>query len=233
MAGSDVRAPRRARYIWTKLRLKQEFPVTFAEALAPWNTPPTGYLTQTDLPPRADYVTALTGVTNVPLQSQSSACLYLALQQSRSNINTTPESVLNPSELTSVPQNGRPPVSLIVDAWSVPVVFSRWPYKDIGLNPSGAQAAPPWLDPQDPEGYLSDPAWMGTPGYNAFAALCHPTDRGKSYKLQPVIVSAGPDKDFGYKNYQTLEVLPSLPGTPVTYYDNIYSNRIRLGGTSN
>jgi prepilin-type N-terminal cleavage/methylation domain-containing protein len=54
MAGSDAR---RAKIIWRKARLKQEFPMTFADALAP-NIPS---LSQTDLPPRQSYVDTFNG----------------------------------------------------------------------------------------------------------------------------------------------------------------------------
>src|SRR5262249_25384716 len=59
MAGGH---PQRARVIWKKLRLRQEFPMNFSEALFPWRIslkPSGSSLSQTDLPFRPAYFLAL------------------------------------------------------------------------------------------------------------------------------------------------------------------------------
>src|SRR5262249_47544388 len=56
LAGGDAK---RARVIWIKLRLKQEFPSNFDEARAPYKNldgSTNSFLGNTDLPPRASYV---------------------------------------------------------------------------------------------------------------------------------------------------------------------------------
>jgi hypothetical protein len=201
--------------------------VTFAEARAPYATPPNKFLGAQDLPGLPTYVSALAGMSGAP--SESGVCLYMALSQGRSGVQTTPDIVLNSSELkatTRADGSINADAKMILDAWRTPLIFSRWPYKNTELNLKGMEPSPPWRDREDPEGLLSDPAWVGSDGHKAFMNLCHPTDKKKSYMLQPVIVSAGPNKDFGLKNPITLEV-----DKPNAANDNIYSYRLRLGGS--
>ena len=83
MAGGD---PGRAKVIWRKLRLKQEFPMTFAEALAPYMTYANAscpFLTASDLPPLPAFNVLPNIKANTLKQPflESSICLVLALQQ--------------------------------------------------------------------------------------------------------------------------------------------------------
>jgi prepilin-type N-terminal cleavage/methylation domain-containing protein len=118
LAGGDDKL---ARVIWKKLRLKQEFPMTFAEALAPYNlstyafvpNPPfvasTFPINSSDLPPLSAYTNALKNVVrgdgtiisaNWQLGGQkvtgqpfveSSILLLLALQQNRAGVSVSPD----------------------------------------------------------------------------------------------------------------------------------------------
>src|SRR5262249_40518013 len=88
---------RRARVIWTKLRLKQLLPMNFSEALTPWQLPsqyapfanPAYILVSSDLPANPTYQTVLNnaGITGPGSQlpnvwpGESSPMLLLALQQ--------------------------------------------------------------------------------------------------------------------------------------------------------
>src|SRR5579871_526200 len=71
MGGGDAH---RVRVIYVKLRLRQEFPISFAEV----TNPPAGAL-----PGLPTYVTAVTGKGGSPEQ-ECSACLLMALSRARS-----------------------------------------------------------------------------------------------------------------------------------------------------
>src|SRR5438128_4872844 len=77
LAGNDTN---RAHVIWTKLRLKQQFPMNFREALTP--TPPGLFVS---LAPAPVFFQALQGKPTFadPQIYESSVCLLLALSQGR------------------------------------------------------------------------------------------------------------------------------------------------------
>ena len=75
LAGSD---PLRARVIWKKLKLRQEFPMTIVEATT---APPIPGLSATDLQPIASYKAAASKFNSGP--GDSAALLVLALQRNR------------------------------------------------------------------------------------------------------------------------------------------------------
>src|SRR6516225_9898971 len=80
--------PRRARILWIKMRLKQEFPTSYSEALNPLPAgllQPAGPLVAADLPAKNVFVQALPAAANNPA-TESSACLLLALTQGRGGI---------------------------------------------------------------------------------------------------------------------------------------------------
>lgn len=183
MAGND---PRRARVIWKKLRLKQEFPMSFLEASDPnlyYGAPPPppppplpspSALTPADLPSlykKALATLPATGNFNSstkPFQ-ESAACLLLALKQSRGGA-----TALSPDELGSgaIDVNGDG-LKEIVDGWGNPMAFFRFPTATgdpatptvadelNGLNPATpGSTASKFRDPIDPEGTLMNPAWL-------------------------------------------------------------------------
>src|SRR5262245_9518072 len=91
---------RRSRVIFKKLRLRGEFPTTFAEALAP----SAGFY-GTPVKPKPTYVTALAGVNPnaVPPDMQAAVLLFLALGQSRRGMAAfKAEELVEPTAITTV-----------------------------------------------------------------------------------------------------------------------------------
>jgi hypothetical protein len=189
--------PKIARIIHVKLRLKQEFPMSYYEV---FHQDPT-------LPPIQEYIDKLNqaGVFDVgsisppPPQlpyaapDENSACLVMALQRSRGGKGTNLDDLLGPgiagstSTQTIVPtpgsvQSPRPltrALPIIIDAWESPIVFYRWPTGNADVDGSGPglNSVPAvrleQRDPQDPEGTLQDlQTWWPTL-HVQFEQLCH------------------------------------------------------------
>lgn len=209
----------RARLLYLKFRLKQEFPTSFAAALnpAPSFLPPqtvpgvTGTFTG-----KPAYVKALANVT-LPVDKQSAALLVLTLEQGRGGAAATPldQTVGN----TFIRQESG--VRYLVDSWGTPLQFFTFP-----ATPSAAMTdLAGGADPQDPEGLLKPvnvSRWQAAP---AFATLLHPQIDGR--KLIPVIVSAGPDRELGG---QPAATNPWMDLSGAAADDNIYSYRLRQTG---
>jgi hypothetical protein len=205
LAGGD--GPR-ARVIYVKLRLRQEFPTSFAEALNTTNPP-------SPLPALPSYAAALQGAPNAPLETQAAACLWLALKEQRGS-GFNPDTGLTASELGAL----SPTLKYIKDGWGGPLYLSRWPVGSTDLNPAGAPQ-PGIHDALDPNGYLSHPTWCQMWGGN-FAALCHPVAAGASWTLdRPVIGSPGPDGALGLDATMTVTNLQAAR-------DNIYSYQLQI-----
>jgi prepilin-type N-terminal cleavage/methylation domain-containing protein len=231
MAGNH---PVRARIIWKKLRLKQEFPVTYTEATAPYLAAAAIYnLPAADLPAKSVYVRALPAAAASTVDS--SALLLLALQQKRGGLRLEPDSMTS----VSVADINGYGVKEILDAWGNPLAFYRWPTGNAELQgknpaPAGAKAAR-YADPLDPEGLLLSQGWyndaLGNPTQMRlqFESLCHPIspDNGNTaYFIIPALASAGIDGNFGLD--ATLNITD-----PVAAADNLYSWRLRLGNKGN
>jgi hypothetical protein len=105
-----------AQTVWTQLRLRQEFPASFAEATHPVVSGPVS------LQPKQYYVRALAGLpaTTNPSTWQSSVCLVLALSQSRRGVQGRLEEAVGESTIQYV--NG---VQVLVDPWGTPIGFRR------------------------------------------------------------------------------------------------------------
>jgi prepilin-type N-terminal cleavage/methylation domain-containing protein len=243
---------RRQKVLWVKLRLKQEFPMNFSEAKSP---------APTYIDARPSYVDALGGTNWTPPdptvfpEAQASACLYLALKQNRRGMNFDIDSALSSAEIGTTPpftftKSGATKTltfNTIVDGWGNPIVLYRWPTGNTELTPSGGWSAPPFRDPQDPEGTLCDPSWTGAA---TFQGICHhplfPTSSPpKTAYLTPVLASAGAQyaqklKKVTTPMYQSVFGLNANmgpdgnvgpPAVPSTGNDigNIYSYRLREG----
>lgn len=227
--GADPQTPKRARVIWKKLRLKQEFPMTFAEALNP-NLTYAGAATtvsSTDLPAKKSYVNALTGKAAANSAKwpfiESSTCLLLALQEKRGG------TAVNIDELNAaaLDLNGDG-LKELVDPWNNPIAFFRFPTSNDApiagnnamdaANPAGPNdTAAKFRDPYDPEGTLVNPAWNNygnwtAGGVGTFEQMCHlvhiPNSTlatSTSYQpwpryMLPTLVSAGRDGLWGINN---------------------------------
>jgi prepilin-type N-terminal cleavage/methylation domain-containing protein len=218
IAGTD---PLRMQVVWTKLRQRQEFPQTFDEAL---NAPPSagGVPAPPQLAPLATYTTYLTtqnGITGSSASTsafESSACLLLALQRTAGGGGYKPEDIGSSGAVVEMTA-GSGKVKVLVDAWGSPLAFFRWPTGSVELNPPGTPSpgtGQPGAtnDTGDPTGLLCAPSWQGTSGspstnYNNFTTVLgyfppFPSTAGGgsaplSFKLKPLIVSAGPDKLLG------------------------------------
>jgi len=220
LAGGD---PIRARVIWKKLRLKQEFPNTLAEAKAPYkDVNGTAVLSATDLPPIASYATAANKIATGA--SDSAALLVLILARNRG------AGTINADDLGSaaIDVNGDG-YKEVVDGWGNPVQFYRWPTASAAVDALRPTNSVPFRDPLDPSGTLLNATWYGaatqlTTNAQFFESLCHkikpPTATGGGSNgayLIPVIVSSGRDGVLGLDT-TTLTVTNATGAA-----DNIYS----------
>jgi prepilin-type N-terminal cleavage/methylation domain-containing protein len=216
MAGNDLHATARARVLYVKLKQRQAFPMTFDEALNPSPLPP--------LQPYAAFLRGL-GVTRsspVTRPYESAVCLLLALERAPGGGGVKVEDLgVGTVTATLTLANGKQ-VNYLADGWKSPLVFCRWPTGSKELNPNGPAAGR--NDPGDPEGLLNVPGWLATPALATFRLYCHDlpprTGGPTSFKLVPLIASAGPDKKLDL-NPSTLEELG--PGAK----DNLYSTSAR------
>jgi prepilin-type N-terminal cleavage/methylation domain-containing protein len=235
MAGNDQR---RARVIWKKLRLKQEFPMSYYEAWYPYAAPNgTIIIPASDLPPKSYYTRKLPQpaapptAAPTPGSAESGACLLLALSQLRGGVWLNPDDLPN-TALTDTNGDG---LKEIVDGWGVPLGFYRWPTGNSelrGTNPAAAGAkGARFADPLDPDGLLLAAGWYNdatgkpTPMRLQFESLCHvisPDNGSTAYYIIPAIASAGVDGSFG------VDASLNADGTG-TDADNLYSWRLRLG----
>jgi prepilin-type N-terminal cleavage/methylation domain-containing protein len=214
MVGGDTHDVARARVVYIKLRQRQAFPMTFDEALNPAPLP--------RLKPYAVYLNDL-GVARSTSQTapyESAICLLMALERSPGSAGVKAEDLGGTATLALPGGEAR----YLVDYWRTPLAFCRWPTGDQQLNPQGP--SPGRNDPDDAEGLLNIPAWLATPGAPLFRRLCHDlparaTGAGpSSYRLAPLVVSAGPDRDLAL-DPRTFR--PLGPGAN----DNLSSNRVR------
>jgi hypothetical protein len=215
-AGNDEK---RARVMYVKFRLKQEFPTSFAEALNP-----------APMQPKKNYVKYLSnlGVTtsNPPANYESAACLYMALSEGTSGVKTNLDQ-LNVG-VKSFGPNGQ--IKAVVDDWGNPLVFARWPTGDPTLDGLAPVKNPKLRDLQDPEGLLTNATWWGTvaapnPNRVAFEQNAHSlkkpddaTGQPYEYYVIPVLVSAGRDGKLGVSLDGKLTVTNAADAK-----DNIYS----------
>lgn len=234
----------RTRIMYIKLRLKQEFPQTFAEALNPGPTnagpPATGFL------PKQAYVKAFTGLAGTDVTGvdyQSAACLLLALQQGRQGSAVSSDDYgSTSSRLFTDSGAGNKQVPALIDAWGSPLAYYRWPWGSTELDSlvptiqPGISAAPVTAasivrDPEDPVGLLLNTTWYATGSSGArgtFESWCHAVTNNSAtggeapqyaYYMVPAIVSPGPDKTLGltpqtYTPYISSTNPPSGPMKP-------------------
>lgn len=228
IAGGDQQ---RARVLWKKFRLRQEFPMTKAEALAPHFVSATVQIPATDLPPVRVYALALAKVTP-SAATESSALLLMALQRSVGG-----GEPFNPDTLAhAIADTDNDGLKELVDGWGVPLAFFRHPTGHAELwasNPAAAGSrAGKFGDPLDPDGRLLEPTWYGvkTPTLQrqwveAFFHQISPDNGTSAYFIMPVIASAGKNGQLG------LAAGTMAIASPQEQVDNIYSFRLKLGST--
>jgi prepilin-type N-terminal cleavage/methylation domain-containing protein len=238
LAGSD-RA--RQRVVWMKLRLKQEFPQSFAEIMIPPALNPTELgVKPAHLLPLPDYVNYLkkNGITQAMVAStptqpfESAVCLLMILEKGGLT-----QDELNPFVQTFT-YNGKP-LRGLADGWGQPLAFCRFPTKCPILNPGGNPQSG-YRDVGDPEGLLADDLWAQSSSnpsspteFDLFRGMRNPPgtgpfvvpmtvhdlplgSAGQSYAIKPVVASSGPDKQLG------LDIL-DLGNPTAQADDNLYS----------
>jgi prepilin-type N-terminal cleavage/methylation domain-containing protein len=247
---------KRARAIWTTLRLIQEFPMTYQEALNPTGTIAAGSRTADytnllkDLPPKSTYLNVLKAAPT-PYAGSAVECatlLLLALQQNRGGVMLTADKLpasLGDSNIKSV--------KMLVDGWGNPLVFYRFPIGN-PADPSYGNSAAFELDqtrpasikyrnPVDPDGALLNPSWNSLARYDPssgiywFEKLCHHVRDSRSYYAPFVIVSSGKDGKFGLNGElfgppsigHSADMSLTSAATAAQANDNIYSFRLRVG----
>lgn len=216
LAGGDEK---RARVIWVKVKLLRDFPMSFNEALNPI-TLGAGVTMPSPYKNKLNQLGIVAG-NELPPEQQSAVCLHLALLE-RGGLAS--EELTKGVTTTLTATNGSR-VPAFADAWSSPLLFCRWPTGDPFLNP-GSVAQSGFNDPEDPQGLLNDPAWSSSANAATFMSLCHvipvratQAAPPSSYKLQPLVVSAGPDRTLGLSPAD----FSILPVSNTNYYDNVYS----------
>jgi prepilin-type N-terminal cleavage/methylation domain-containing protein len=220
--GTDPNVEQRKHVLYVKLRQRQEFPMTFGEALTPvYGLPP--------LPKFTNFFKSL-GYSGLP-QSQpeveSAILLLLALQSNQSGGGVS-QDTLGGSTVGTVQLSSGQRVNALVDGWGTPLAFCRYPTGSTVLNPNGATLGPS-RDPTDPDGYLMNGDWLlgvrmsGLSGALFLPRISQqpPTKNGQvtgglSFRLAPLIASAGPDKFLGLD-------LGSFAPQDATANDNLYS----------
>lgn len=282
IAGND---PSRARVIWIKLNLKREFPMNLTEARFPWGLPfsaPPPWNLDQDLPAKPAYLAALTRAAQIQgalfaansapdsWPFESAFTLVMALQQNRSGSAFAEESFAANALASEIfkwqgspPQPVQPALligpKMVVDAWTTPLAFYRWPIGNNEIRAMNVNTKFP--DPLDPQGTLIDPRWnnlgnwtnqQGVWWFEKYCHTIHQIDAQGKYQpfacyTEPVIVSSGPDHILGIQPaaallslspVKTVGPAPNLPDemnvdttTNTAWFDNVASYKLRTGGT--
>jgi prepilin-type N-terminal cleavage/methylation domain-containing protein len=220
-AGGDEK---RARVMYVKFRLKQEFPTSFAEALNPFPMPAkknyTKYLNSLGI------TTTTNPLTATPAAHESAACLYMALSEGTSGVKTNLDQ-LNVG-VKSFDAPGGQTIKALVDDWGNPLVFARWPTGDANLDALTPLQKTKTRDLEDPEGLLINSNWWGqasTPqnpsGRVQFETYAHTLTKNNAaheYYMIPVLVSGGRDGKLGVSLDGKLTVTNAADAK-----DNLYS----------
>lgn len=223
--------PARARVMWIKMRLVQEFPTSYAEVRS---TAGSAY----GIAQRTSYVNAVGALTGSSAAEESSACLVLALSAKGRRGVTLDADSFSSDELQTITGTN---LKQLVDAWGRPIAFFRFPTgntSDITNNYSGSGTL---IDTLDPSKRLMETPWnTNNVGYfqdqTSAQNLCHypiqdASGNATSYYTVPVIASAGKDGKWGLTTTVTSaspEGMQSMTSDGTSDgNDNIYSYRLR------
>jgi prepilin-type N-terminal cleavage/methylation domain-containing protein len=249
--------PRVAKVIWVKLRLKQEFPMTFDEALNPSaasnpSMPSSTSFNYLDGKPSYKKQLSQANINGSPPDPQNkqkayemATCLYMSLNgQGRRGMVTDLDTGVGRNSVAGSPLASG--MKMFVDGWGNPIVMARNPTQNQDLNPTAAWQSSGTRDVQDPEGLLTSPAWTGwagpsggQPAVTSFQQILHelatqaqppppPPPPFQSYYLEPVVASFGPSFRAGTT---ALPITPFNMAPVSAGSDNgaIYSFRLRQG----
>ncbi len=235
-----------ARVVWVKVRLMEAFPITYGEVSGSQQVPPTFFPYSNAVTPggliplnmrkyMSLYYAALKPGILSPSppqkpETQSSACLLVALQPNRAGMSLNPETV-GPSFVQDTDGDGN---KEYVDSYLNPLTFFRFPVGNTELhnsNPAPALPTPSkakrYGDYVDTDGLLVRWKQRGAPSAIVFEANVHKIDNGtEAFYQLPTIVSSGANGKLG------LGADMADPGNNDTF-DNIYSFRLRMGAKGN
>lgn len=214
MVGQDLE---RARVVWTKIRLMEAFPVSYAEVNnnAALNDPtflflygphpllgPEGAIPKGRRKNFVGYQKALNylkaaKIPSDPEPSESAACLLMALSVKRAGTSLETDTIAG-----AIADTDGDGVKELTDNWGKPLSFYRFAWSKPGSAPpfvqklkpaqSGPRAAK--CDPLDPDGALI--TWPAGSNRTYFESLFHPilfSPNEATYAI-PAIVSGGDDK---------------------------------------
>jgi prepilin-type N-terminal cleavage/methylation domain-containing protein len=213
-----VNDPERMKVIWAKIRQKQAFPQTFAEALNGFTV---GGVTVKPLPGYVAYLNkyGITAGNATPADYESGICLLMALRRNVSGGGQVSDDTFGVGKFVKdvTVQGATGPVPCLVDGWGKPLQFCRWP-----LGNAQADVG----DPTDPQKLLTNATWITSQGAS-FQAGLHVVGTNSTGKLTPLIASSGPNLLSG--------LVLTNPGSATNWSadgtgndaDNIYSNNIR------
>lgn len=186
---SDNLTAPRARVLYTKLRLKHAFPVSFAEVYTTYYTAPfamreyQSYLTNLGITAANHTATTFTP------EQQNAICLLMILERGPGGEGTTSNELANATVvLGTSPPPANKEIRGLVDGYRHPLILCRFP--------AGFAKLPAGQDPVDPENYLAAQSWRLS-GLRplAIAAVGHTLPA--SLRLQPVVASTGADGRLG------------------------------------
>lgn len=206
IADGDVE---RGRSLYAYLKMKQEFPQTFAEAAQPVHTLSDAAATTTYSLPRLKVFANIPAATTLSAEEQGAALLYLILSQKGKGGVSSPI-----EDMTNGVQGEVGGFTIIKDAWGTPITFVRFAAPAEIQSPPYAKAGATARDPLDiappsnmPTGRLAfeDPAPTGVwktsrnkgtvlTGLNQNAGASQVAFDGSNKMITPV--SAGPDREF-------------------------------------
>lgn len=239
LAGSDSQ---RAQVIWVKVRLMEAFPISYSEINGSFvyqNHPVQGtaYIPAGQRRNMASYSTKLGSITSSNVQAQSSACLVIALSVNRGG------AVLDEEKLGPfLKDTDGDSMKELVDGWGTPIAFFRFPTDNAELqklSPAKAGRAATFKDPLDPDGTLTNSAWLADANTGQIFttnvhAVYHAGGTEVAY-IVPSLVSSGADAkpypNLGLGLTLDAQSAKSNMGSPTAQSsDNICSFQLKLGG---
>lgn len=192
-------------------------------------------------------INAAGAIATLSTNNQSAECLYLIVSV---GMNADDRAVFKDREVADTDNDGMPE---FIDGWGEPIEFIRWaPGFSSEYQSGDPNADHDVFDPlrvEDSSASTSKPAQYWNSGSGAYATTS-PAPSVWGYALTPLIVSAGPDKQYGlyflhgasapkdenpYSLYTDSAGTDRWRGTPDTtngqqHFDNIQNHDLAIGG---